>query len=695
VREKTRRSLSYREDHIFDDGHRFHEDLTSGLEAAIVGFADQEPDAFLAFANQNHNSDVQNVHRWLAMGYCRLGRTKPQECIEYLLADSRRFALGLLQNRHKETNELISAFAPYANPQVVRALEEKICNWVYYLDAPDLDAQARFDRMKWSREHRLRVLRAIPREFLSTKAAKLLVEEERALPNTPERDIGPVEFQHIGSPVGPEEMALASREDLMRLFDELHDGTGWNHPRDFMKGAVVETSRAFGELAKSHPDLALLRLKDLKSGRHEHYASEAIQKLAESGQCDPGGLVKVIHELSAQGFGAEVFKYGASWSLVKLAEKLHGLDDATCALLEGWLEEWAGRTDEPKRDEDSEDRLDKNACSILWDWRSDILPQGNYPPLHALFLGYLLRKPSDANTWLSVLERHSGRREDPRVWIALARHELTFLGQADRERASRLLESVLAQPQVVGSENAARLIARLHRWLPPSLTHFCMEQWQGGSWRSGPQAAAEVAMLRHGLVPEDAYCSELVESIIKGKLTNTEQLPAMRLGVTFAAGEIWDFPKARSEATRVLLAVLPCTDESLVHAWRTVFNSPWPMADDCSRQILDAVCQNREILRVQDGDHLVHRLKELLERSLEPERVCQIVTALLDECGDAIGDFRTGWVASAGDLIDIALTLQRLQGTSLCGLRIFERLMAGNAYQIEGVLNDLDRKWPS
>jgi hypothetical protein len=697
VREETRRSLKYRDDHVFHDGHRFHEDLTSGLEAAIVGLADEEPDAFLAFANHNHNSDLENIHRWLAMGYCRLGRVKPQECAEYLLADSRRLALGLLENQHKGTNELISAFTPYANPEVVRALEEKICNWVYYLDAPDLDARARFDRMKWSREHRLRVLRAIPRDLLSTKTAKLLAEEERALPNTPERDMGPMVLQHIGSPVGPEKMALASREDLMRLFDELHDGTGWNHPRHLMKGGVVETSRAFGELAKSHPDLALSRLRDLKSGRHEHYASEAIQKLAESEQCDPGGLVRVIHELSAQGFGSEVFRYGASWSLVKLADKLHGLDDTTCALLEGWLGEWTGETDEPNRDEDSaEHRSDKNARSVLWDGDGGILPQGNYPALHALFLGYLLREPSDADGWLSVLERHSGRREDPGVWIALARHELTFLGETDRERASRLLEFVLAKPQVLSSGNAARLVARLHSWLPPSLTHFCVEQWKGGSWRSGPQAAAEVAMLRHGLVPEDAYCSELVENIIQNRVKNTgaEQLAAMRIGVTFAAAEIWDFPKARSEATRVLLAVLPCTDESMVHAWRRVFNSPWPMADECSRQVLDAMCENREILRAPHGDHFIDRLKELLERSLEPERVCRAITALLDECGDAFGDIRTGWVTSAGDLIDIALTLQRLPGTSLCGLRIFERLMAGNAYQIEDVLKNLDRKWP-
>ena len=97
----------------------------------------------------------------------------------------------------------------------------------------------------------------------------------------------------------------------------------------------------------------------------------------------------------------------------------------------------------------------------------------------------------------------------------------------------------------------------------------------------------------------------------------------------------------------------------------------------------------------QHGHQMVERMKELLERSLEPQRVCSVVGALLDECGEAVGDTRTAWAASAGDLIDIALTLQRLPGTSLCGLQIFERLMTGNAYRIEDVLKNLDRRWSS
>ena len=62
---------------------------------------------------------------------------------EYLLADSRRFALGTLRTNTR-TNDLISAFAPYARPEVVHALEERVCNWVYYVDTPDPEARSGF-----------------------------------------------------------------------------------------------------------------------------------------------------------------------------------------------------------------------------------------------------------------------------------------------------------------------------------------------------------------------------------------------------------------------------------------------------------------------------------------------------------------------------------------------------------------------
>lgn len=683
----------YRDDYLFSDAHRLRaEDLISGIDAAITGFAREEPDHFLRFARENEKLDLGSVHCWLAKGYSQLGSSYPNDCAGYILRDTRRLSLGGRENRHKVTIDLISAFVEHVGIDVLNAVEESIRVFVYYTRVSDDDARTRFQKMKWNRERRLRLLRALPRGKLSRAGAKYLAEEERALPNTPDHNDEPNEVQKIVSVLSSEKMAFASKRDLIRLLDELHDGTGWNHPRDFMRGGVVETSRAFGDFAKQNPKKALGLLKDLKAGMHEYYASAAIQGLGESDHAEPGEIVKMIHNLSANGFTSEEFRYGASSAFSKLAARLQGLDDASCALLEGWLEDWPGEPQRQRHDEDNERKAD-DLRSILWDWRGGILPRGNFPPLRALFRGYMHRNPPEIDRWLAVIERHLRRREDPEVWIALAYHELRFLGSADHERASRVLESVLAQSPVLSSGSVVRLVAQLHSWLPPSLTRSCLEQWQGASWRRGPQAAAEVAMLRHAMVPDDTYCAEIVEDVISGRVVNAVHLLAMRVGVTRAAAEIWNFPRARVEATRVLLAILPCGNEPMVQAWRSVFDDPWTMADDCTREILDAVCRNREIIRAPHARGLVERLKDLLERSLEPERVSAVAKAILDECGSAIGDFRSNWVMAAGGLIDIALTLQRFPGLSINGLHIFERLMEGRAYKVEDVLRQLDRKW--
>jgi hypothetical protein len=685
--------LRYRRDHIFDDINRLREDLKSGIEAGIAALAEKEPEAFLSFAAENQASDTLALHRWLAIGYAKLAGLRPRECAMYLLSDQRRLALGSYDDPCKETRALLIALAPHAASEDLILIEDAINNWSYYRDSSELDASARFKRSKWNREHRLELFRAIPEERRSPKTVRLVVEEGRALPTLPRHEPSFGIMAKIESPVKDEQMALASQQDLINLFNEMDDETARRSRRGPLRGTVIETSRAFGELAKKRPDRALSIFKELAPGRHEHYASEALRGLSESEYCAPVQIVNSVRELVTHGFQSETFRCSAAWSLAKAAEKLDGLDDGTCELLESWLQDW-----EPfelaKHTDQAETRKERDHTrSILWDRHGGILPHGNYPILYALFLGYMLRKPEQPNNWLRILQEHSRRREDPQVWIALAGHQLKYLGRADRSRASRLLSEVLSRPEITRSEDAARLIGLCHSWLPLSLTHSCLQQWQIGDWHDGPQAAAEVAMLRHGLVPDDAYCADIVNRIVEGRIDNPGHLSAMRLGLAYAAAEVWGLPNCRTEATRVLLALLPCARKELVQAWRIVFRDSWQIVDDCSRRILDAALQDREILRTPHGDDLVDRLKELLERNVEADRVCKIASALLDELGGAVGSFHTPWFGTAPDLINIALTLQQFPSTRSCAVEIFERLMAANAYTIDEVLEKLDRKW--
>ena len=60
--------------------------------------------------------------------------------------------------------------------------------------------------------------------------------------------------------------------------------------------------------------------------------------------------------------------------------------------------------------------------------------------------------------------------------------------------------------------------------------------------------------------------------------------------------------------------------------------------------------------------------------------------------GSAVGDIQTAWSADAGDLIEIAITSQRIAQTRGLGLDLFETLMDLSAYEASQVLRELDRR---
>lgn len=692
---ENKRVRAYRWDSVFDlpgDHKHMRHEFTIALDAGIIAFAAGSPDKFLAFFNEQKASDLLTVHRLLAHGLRSLPEAHALDLSQYVLADVRRLALGPYSDVHRESRELIIAGVPYLNEQARLDLERYILSWQYTVHDPDLEPIDRRARLQWNREHRLRLLRAIPSEYLSSETTRLLEEEERALPDTKNVDREVTAFTCVASPVSPDQMQKASDENLLNLFTELHDGTGSKHPRHLLKGGVIQTSRAFGEFAKANRQRALQLMAQLQSGRHEFYAAEALRALAEVDQRDASHLIRAIHQLDTRGFHSEDFHHGAAWCLAKLAPEIGGLDAETCSLLEGWLQDHSGigeiRELEPK---------EAPARSILLSQRSRVLPHGNYPVLHALFLGYLSRKPVDADEWLGVLERHLHRHEDPEVWMTLANYELVHLARAERGRAAAFIQRLVERnPDVLNSEGVVHLIARAHVWVPPSLTQFCLAQWETGTWGAGPQAAAEIGMLRHALAPEDDYCRELVGRVLRNDNTDGEKLRAMRVGLAFLAAEVWGLPQARPTATRVLLDLLPDADVPVAQAWLSVFHtSDRLLVDKHTQQIFDGLISHPQVLQHGHSGFLVDRLKELLEDGSENQRVCRVVISLLAECGKEVADDRTAWAAAAGDLIDIALTLQRFPETRSCGLDTFEQFMDLDAYKVTEILADLDRPLPA
>lgn len=458
-----------------------------------------------------------------------------------------------------------------------------------------------------------------------------------------------------------------------------------------MEGGGIQTAQAFGELAKQDPDRVFRLLAKLDPAKHQRYAGSGVRSIADSSNYDPRHLLSVIRDLNSRGFQSDDFRHEVAWALEKVSDKAKGLPLDTCELLESWLRDEADTAEEVPRGEPptSEPR------SILLNGRGGSLPQGNYPILNALFLGLMQRDPCEPDSWLAVVERHRKRSECPAVWRALANHHLGFLNRANSDRAIAVIDALVANvPRLLHSGSGLRLLATTHIWLPQETISRCIAAWLDGDWPDGPQAAAELAMLRCGLVPSDQRAIELVEAIL-ARPREGPYAPEMRLGVAYLAAELWHHPPAREAGIRVLIKLLPILVPSEAKAWLNIFRAKEPPPIDIfTQQILDAIPNQPEILRHSHAGFLIDQLKGLLEHDREHQRVCKIVSKLMSEHAREVGDVSTAWAASAGDLTDIALTLQRLPSTRACGLDIFESLLDVDAYKISDALRLLDRRLP-
>lgn len=321
---------------------------------------------------------------------------------------------------------------------------------------------------------------------------------------------------------------------------------------------------------------------------------------------------------------------------------------------------------------------------MLWEAKSGFLPNGNFPILHALALGHLCREPMDADGWLDVLERHLDRREVPKVWGALAR-DLQYLIHANRDRAVAFMERLLKNhPEVLASEEGAQLIAFTHSWLPSSLLAHVLDHWSPQSWRSGPQVAGEVIALRHALMPEDMWTTAHL-----GVLKRSENA---RIGMAHSAAHLWGDVQFRETVTSLILDLLENATAPVAGALCDLFriNDPLPV-DDATRRLLEAIANNPHMLEA-GSTFMVMRLKGLLFDAAFVEVTARILRDLVDRHAVQIADFSTGWSTDADDLMQCALTLQRFPETREDGVVIFEKLIELDAYGVDNVLRDIDRR---
>ena len=712
AREGTPSDVGYRGDGLVSmtGGSREHRPpLADAVLEGVRALATTSPTHFLKWVSENKTVELLSVQRLVALGFLANIGCYANEVVEFLLSDRRRMMLGDYQNRFGTTKALVSAIAGLVPPPKLRALEAAV---MAFESSPPLSreepAKNRRARLKSIRSSRLRILRAFPPDTLSDKARRLVNEEERAL-HTPDWDSRSTGMHVVGSPMSASAMEKARDADVLKILDEVPDKAEWDHPRDFMRGGNIQLSREFAQFAALSPDRAARIIRELRPDGHERAAGYAIAAIAGSNisnnnqmpnrtEARPELAFDLLRELEEKGFGSIEFRDSIARAIAGLAERKVSVPEDIVTMLVAWLalprlEANLQLSDKPdkhlaKRLKGTSDESNKFSHSILWDQRTVGLPAGNYPVLEALTFIFLTRHPAEVERWLITLSAHLEREEDPAIWGALLRY-LEHLVNAPRARAIKFIARLFRRfPKLLETEDATMLIARTQYWIGDSRLRSWIKRLGSRTNPVASQASGELLGLVHILRPEEPWFAEAANEISSSEDAKTL---GRRVGLAFAAANLWGDPAHSVPAVELLRQLIPNADAKIARAILDAFRTTHELRpDEPTRILLQCLVDHPNVFGLAGSSFVVERLATLLPH--QAELVGRLALGIVEQWKDSLGDIRTSIAATTPELVNLALTLHRLDGPAKeLGTTLFERLIQLQAYGASEALQEIDR----
>ncbi len=677
----------YKSDHItyvrfMDD--KSDKPILNSVFIAVIKLAEISPEEFKEFATKNECLDYLIVHRIISHALLRIVSYDPIYVLNYLINDSRRFMIGDYIDDQYETKKLVAAVYPKLQNEERLILDNTLLNMKRYkVIKLDWSVKDRFERQKWERQDRLRLLRVIPDDCLSPSVKRVRCEEERALPNT---DNG--ERIITGGFIGPRlvanEMQKADDEDILNLFSELSDKTGWDNPtRRFVgnyarAGGAVQLSREFFEFAKMHPERTINLIVKLKPSKHEMYVSKGIEGLEEA-NIPSNDLFKLIKDFNCKGFKTVEFYNGIANALEKRAEKDNGLPDEILLILQEWLYNY----DKPSS---SEPANEEKHSSILFGRGTFTIPQGPGSILRAIALGYLKREPSDIDKWILVINHMLRYEHNSEVW-ALALNYMGYIFAYDKETATKLLDDIIkTYPNTLKYHNAIYSLARYMRFCEPT---SIVKQWLNVLVSIDSsfchQAYGEMLLIYY-VLQSDIWIVDQVNGYLENVSDND-----VITGIAYSAVNMWGYANCQQFATDIICRLITNSNEEIQKALSGFFliNDDKIILNANVYRIIEAIFNNKNYL-IRCADSLLELMMDYI--AIDPNLVSIICQNILDAAGSNLNDYSNSLASSAEPLTNIALTLHRLPDYREKGLRIFERLLELNISETRAALEVLDRK---
>jgi SpoVK/Ycf46/Vps4 family AAA+-type ATPase len=661
----------------------------SALSKGIIEFSRTQTETFIEFFRKNLDNPYLAVHRLLCLGLLQIMESHPEIVLDYLVQNPKRLAVGDFKDQHKYSKRLISAVVPILNKEQINSLEETVLNWnQYYKENPEWTLEDKFESTKWNRQHRLRLLRAFPKELSSKKLNTIREQEERSFPGLPNWDSKLGGGGWVGSPMSQEQMLKAEDDHIINLFDTLTDDTEWDHPRrrwDFIGGSI-QASREFSAFAEKTPERASKIILKFTPEKQERPAGMGIEGLSKS-EYPTEALLNIIETLVDKGFSGDEFRREVASGLRERAKKDKGLPDHIINLLKTWCKEESHPA--LSESENNDEKRERQEDSILWGHGGIFsLPGGRDIYLEAIALGCLLRKPPDHEQFAEVIEGMLQHEKHPKIWQIVFRW-MKFLFNWDKNRATKYYDHVINSiSDVIESKIGIIEYAEIIHMVPDKKI---VQEWislignKDSEFRK--QAFGEFLFFYNLINPDDEWGMNQLDLILQ----NQNKYYREQRGVAFAASRHWHHLEHQSICTKVITKLSSTKDEITQKAISLIF--PYGenvLLNKDMKRIISAILPNDGII-IKSAERLIEGVID--NTAIEPYLIGYICSRVIKVGKDEIKSPGSRYSMVAEPIVSIALTLHRMQPPyRKIGLNLFEELIESDIPHARQALDILDRK---
>jgi nucleoside phosphorylase len=673
--------------------------LLGALRVAAESYAAGDEDGFLAWLASNEHEAATPAQRLFAHTLASIPERYASRALKFLLDDPNRLHIGSTEDLSGTAKRIVKSVSPFWRDEELRVFERAVLTYAPS-PRPGLTPKDRQHFHSYMRKLKLELLCALPANRVSSEVRRHTTEERRRFPDDRSgATFSGVSF--IGSPIAAKSLGRASDDDILNAFRTLPDATGWNHPRSWRIGGNIQLSREFANFAKENPTRAAKLIKKLEPSFGTRASGYALDAMAET--ADPKLILELIQTLHERGFDSEEFRGSVARAIERLVRRDVRIEEATVAILEGWLaaappvemdEEADGahaareQAVEPTENDRSggSTQTDHAEGSILWNSGGiSVLPHGNFPVLEALTRVLLARAEHDR--LLTLLREHLGRAESLNVWQSLLQF-LVYLRPTSPDDLIAFLVTLFGRyPNLSKTREAAYLLAHA-QWTIPEFVHSILLAWRTSEEPWVQQAFGELVALIAVVQPRLDWAGALLKAVVE-----INDFSRARIGAAYSAVNLWNESDKRTAASDLLKALVPRADK---RAWSAIFDL-FRLVDQVTpdrdwTSLLEIMADHIQEAEGLSSSFVIERLQTLLPH--QALLVARIAKGLVANWRDELGDVRTGTAAIGPELVDLAITLHRLGPlTRDIGTSLFEDLLEINAYSARQTLAEIDNRF--